>query len=266
VREGGPPIRIDSIDDERVADYAGLRGKESGEYLIAESAAVVERLVASPLEVRSFFLTPKAFERLADVVTRSSAPVYVAEPDVMAAVAGYDVHRGILASARRPRERALEEVLATARRLVVLEGSNDHENIGVVARSARALGIDALVLDPSCADPYYRRAVRVSMGEILHLPIVRCTAWPEPLDALAAAGFATWALTPDVAAVPLFGLEVPARVAIVAGAEGPGLTAAALAKIRTHVRIPMHHGVDSLNLGHALAIAMAAVAPPVTNS
>jgi tRNA G18 (ribose-2'-O)-methylase SpoU len=266
VREGGPPIRIDSIDDVRVADYAGLRGKESSEYLIAESAAVVERLVASRLEVRSFLLTPKAFERLADVVARSTAPVFVADPEVMAAIAGYDVHRGILASAKRPAPVRLADVLATARRLVVLEGSNDHENIGVVARSARALGIDALVLDPSCADPYYRRAVRVSMGEILHLPIVRCTTWPEPLHEIADAGFETWALTPDASATPLSGLAVPHRVAIVAGAEGPGLSAAALAHIRTHVRIPMHHGVDSLNLGHALAIAMAAVSPPALNS
>jgi tRNA G18 (ribose-2'-O)-methylase SpoU len=146
---------------------------------------------------------------------------------------------------------------------VVLEGSNDHENIGVVARSARALGMDGLVLDPRCADPYYRRAVRVSMGEILHLPIVRCDSWPEPLDAIAAAGFRIWALTPDPSACPLAELEVPDRVALVAGAEGPGLSAAALARIHTHVRIPMHHGVDSLNLGHALAIAMAAITPPV---
>jgi tRNA(Leu) C34 or U34 (ribose-2'-O)-methylase TrmL len=264
VRDGGPPIQIDSIDDERVADYAGLRGKESSEFLIAESAAVVERLVASRLRTRSFLLTPKAFERLAEVVARTTAPVYLAEPDVMAGIAGYDVHRGILASARRPEPAMLDQVLASARRLVVLEGSNDHENIGVVARSARALGIDALVLDPSCADPYYRRAVRVSMGEILHLPVVRCTTWPEPLDAIAAAGFGTWALTPDPDATPLTQIVVPERVAIVAGAEGPGLSAQALARIRTHVRIPMHHGVDSLNLGHALAIAMAAVSPPVT--
>jgi tRNA G18 (ribose-2'-O)-methylase SpoU len=191
--------------------------------------------------------------------------VYVAEPEVMAGIAGYDVHRGILASAQRPTPIALADVLRTARRLVVLEGSNDHENIGVVARSARALGIDAMVLDPSCADPYYRRAVRVSMGEILHIPIVRCDTWPEPLDVITAAGFATWALTPDRSASPLSALETPDRVAIVAGAEGPGLTAATLERIHVHVRIPMHHGVDSLNLGHALAIAMAAVSPPIAD-
>jgi tRNA G18 (ribose-2'-O)-methylase SpoU len=261
---GGLPILIDRSDDERVADYVGLRGKESSEFLIAESAVVVERLVDSRLHVRSFLFTPKAFDRMATVVAGSTAPVYVAEAAVMAEIAGYDVHRGILASALRPATPDLADVLRTARRLVVLEGSNDHENIGVIARSARALGMDALVLDPRCADPFYRRAVRVSMGEILHLPIVRCETWPDPLDAIVAAGFAMWALTPDPSAMPLFGLEVPARVALLAGAEGPGLSTDALARIRTHVRIPMHHGVDSLNLGHALAIAMAVVAPPAT--
>jgi tRNA G18 (ribose-2'-O)-methylase SpoU len=266
VATGALPILIDRIDDERVADYVGLRGKESSEFLIAESTAVVERLVATTLQIRSFLLTPKAFERMAAVVAGSAAPVYVAEPEVMAGIAGYDVHRGILASARRPDTRSLADVLRTARRLVVLEGSNDHENIGVVARSARALGMDALVLDPRCADPYYRRAVRVSMGEVLHLPIVRCDSWPEPLDAIAAAGFSTWALTPDPSARPLAELPVPERVALVAGAEGPGLSTATLARVHTRVRIPMHHGVDSLNLGHALAIAMAAIAPPVRSS
>ena len=120
-----------------------------------------------------------------------------------------------------------------------------------------------MVLDPRCADPFYRRAIRVSMGEVLHLPIVRCEEWPLALDRIAAHGFATWALTPDAQGTPLFAMPVPAKVALVAGAEGPGLTAEAKRRIHTHVRIPMHHGVDSLNLGHALAIAMAAVSPVV---
>ena len=262
---GAPPTRIEHVDDPLVADYVGLRGKESSEFLIAESAAVVERLVASRLQVRSFLFTPKAHQRMAAVVARSSAPVYVAEPEVMAQIAGYDIHRGILAAAWRPLPSSLDTVLRTAQRLLVLEGCNDHENLGVLARSARALGVDAMVLDPRCADPYYRRAVRVSMGEILHLPIVRCDTWPEPLDAIRDAGFATWALTPLSSARPLFELEVPDRLALVAGAEGPGLSTATLARITTHVRIPMHHGVDSLNIGHAVAIAMAAVSPPVPN-
>jgi tRNA G18 (ribose-2'-O)-methylase SpoU len=119
-----------------------------------------------------------------------------------------------------------------------------------------------MVLDPTCADPYYRRSIRVSMGEILHLPIVRCQEWPAALATIAEHGFETWALTPDATAEDLFTMGVPERVALVAGAEGPGLTAAARACVEREVRIPMHHGVDSLNLGHALAIAMAAVSRP----
>ena len=127
--------------------------------------------------------------------------------------------------------------------------------------AARALGYDALVLDPSCADPFARRSVRVSMGEILHLPVVRTTTWPDPLDALHEAGFQTWSLTPAAAAQSLFTMAVPDRLAIIAGAEGPGLLEATRQRTHFDVRIPMHHHVDSLNVGHALAIAMAATSP-----
>jgi tRNA G18 (ribose-2'-O)-methylase SpoU len=259
------PISIDTADDPRIADYAGLRErKESSEFLIAETPIVVERLLTSPLEVRSFLFTPKAYERMESVVAGVDAPVYLAERDVMEGITGYDVHRGVLASADRPRPKGLLDVAVDAGRLVVLEGSNDHENIGAIARCARALGFDGLVLSPTCADPYYRRCIRVSMGEILHLPVTRCGLWPEGLDTLARLGFQLWALTPDADAESLFGMGMPAKVALVAGAEGPGLTAEARARTHYDVRIPMHHGVDSLNLSHALAIAMAATSPPVS--
>ncbi len=252
------PIPIESADDVRVADYVGLRNKESEEFLIAESAPVVARLLGSRFRVRSLLVTPKGLARLSGTATAPDAPLYVAAPRVMEAITGFDVHRGVLASADRGPSLALGELLSTARRLVVLEGSNDHENIGVVARSARALGFDGMILDPTCADPYYRRSVRVSMGEILHLPIVRCTTWPAPLAEIIQRGFDMWALTPDAAA-DLFTKDVAAKVAVVAGAEGHGLSADARAMIANDVRIPMHHGVDSLNLGHALAITMAFV-------
>jgi tRNA G18 (ribose-2'-O)-methylase SpoU len=187
----------------------------------------------------------------------------VVQPEVMEAITGFDLHRGVLASANRRPTSTLDDVITGAKRVVVLEGSNDHENIGAVARSARALGFDALVLSPTCADPFYRRSVRVSMGEILHLPVVRCHEWPAPLVTLAKRGFETWALTPDPEADSLFSMELPDKVALVAGAEGPGLTAEARERTHYDVRIPMHRGVDSLNIGHALAIAMAAVSPPV---
>lgn len=256
------PITIDRADDPRLAEYTDLRNRnEAGQYLIAESELVVSRLLTSPYPIRSLLLTPTRFARMRPELAAVSAPIYLASRELMQQVAGFKIHRGVLASAERMPSPSLESVLTTAKRLLVLEGSNDHENIGAVARSARALGFDAMVLDPTCADPYARRSVRVSMGEILHLPIVRTTSWPAPLDALHDAGFHTWSLTPTPTARNLFTMSAPDRLAIVAGAEGPGLTDAT--RMRTHydVRIPMHHGVDSLNLGHALAIAMAATSP-----
>jgi tRNA G18 (ribose-2'-O)-methylase SpoU len=258
------PIEIQSAADPRVADYLGLRDREdSTQYFIAESELVVGRLVTSKFQVRSFLLSPSRYERMKAVVDPVGAPVYVASREMMQRIAGFDVHRGVLASARRRPSPTLPDVLAGATRVLVLEGSNDGENIGAVARSARALGFDALILDPTCADPYSRRSVRVSMGEILHLKVARCTRWPEAITFLNDAGFETWALTPTLSANSLYGMDMPAKVALIAGAEGPGLTAAALRLARSAVRIPMHGGVDSLNLGHALAIAMAAVSPPV---
>ncbi len=258
-----PPVVIESPDDPRVADYVGLKGRDSAAlpFFNAESELVVRRLTGSPFAVRSYLFSPERHARLADAVADSVAPVYLADRDVMSAIAGYDVHRGVLASVTRVILPALADVLGTARRLLLLEGSNDTENIGSAARSARGLGFDALVIDPTCADPFSRRAVRVSMGEILFLPVVQCVDWPGALRQIAAAGFEVWALTPDAASTDLRSLEVPQKVAILGGAEGPGLTATTLATATRRVRIPMHHGVDSLNLGHALAIAMAHVSP-----
>ncbi len=258
------PIEIDSADDPRVADYLGLRDRgdaaDTLEFFIAESELVITRLVTSQFTATSFLLSPSRYERLKEVVEPTRVPVYVAGREVMREIAGFDVHRGVLASVKRRRNPTLPEVLAGARRVLVLEGSNDKENIGAVARSARALGFDAMLLAPTCADPYSRRAVRVSMGEILHLPVMRCEQWPNPIEYLRKVGFETWALTPAAEANSLFDMGVPDRVALVAGAEGPGLTDEARRATQFDVRIPMHAGVDSLNLGHALAIAMAAVA------
>jgi tRNA G18 (ribose-2'-O)-methylase SpoU len=208
-------------------------------------------------------LLPEQADRLADVLPLVDAPVYIVDRDVMNATAGFNVHRGALASATRRPLATLDDIVATASRLVILEGCNDHENLGVIARSARGLGMDAMLLDPSCADPYYRRSLRVSMGELLYLPVARCPQWPTAIDTLIAAGFDVWALTPSNDAVDLDDLArtSPAKVAILLGAEGPGLSAAAQQAASHRVRIPMHHGVDSLNIGHAAAIAMAAVAP-----
>jgi len=259
------PETITAADDQRVADYQALKGRADTRTgpVIVESEAAVARIEGSRCAPRSFLLTPHRYERLRASVDRAGVPVYLADKDVMAAIVGYDIHRGALAAVERPEEPALEDLLPAARRIVVLEGSNDHENIGAIARSARGLGVDALVLDPTCADPFARRAVRVSMGELLHLPVVRSRTWPDPLATMAAHGFELWALTPRASANSLYDMGMPELVALVAGAKSPGLTPATLANVHYDVRIPMHHGVDSLNIGHALAIAMAAVAPPV---
>ena len=189
---------ITSADDPRVSDYVSIRERrESQAFLIAESAPVVERLLTTPYRLRSFLFTPKGYERMREVADTAGAPIYVAEPEVMQAITGFDLHRGVLASANRRPMPTLNDILGSCNRIVVLEGSNDHENIGAIDRTARALGFDALVLDPSCADPFYRRSIRVSMGEILHLPVARCTEWPQALVTMAQRGFETWALTPD---------------------------------------------------------------------
>jgi tRNA G18 (ribose-2'-O)-methylase SpoU len=138
----------------------------------------------------------------------------------------------------------------------LLEGINDHENLGAIARTASALGAGALVLDSTCADPFYRRSVRVSMGELLRLPIVRSTDWAATLDEVVSAGFDCWALTPSPDAADMFTMTTPQRWALIVGAEGPGLSAMTLARC-TNVRIPMRNGVDSLNVGHAVAVALA---------
>lgn len=259
------PVRIDDPDDPRVDDYRALKGREPRTHLVAESRAVVERLAGSPCRVRSVLVTPQRLVDLHDVIGALDAPILVAERAVIERIAGYDVHRGVLASIERPAFANLPTILERSRRIVVLEGCNDLENIGAIARSARALGVDALVLDPTCADPFTRRSLRVSMGELLRLPVARCSRWPDDLALVDAAGFETWALTPSPAAASLVGIlrgePVAARVALLAGAEGPGLRASTLERARRHVRIPMHHDVDSLNLGHALAIAIAAVSP-----
>ena len=238
-----------------------MRTRPRQEWFVVESALAVERLLTSRFAVRSLLLSPAAHLRLSPLVAAVTAPVYIAEAEVMSTIVGFDVHRGVLASATRRPAPPLSDVLDTARVVVSLEGSNDLENIGAIARSARALGADAMLVDPTTADPFGRRCIRVSMGEMLHLPVVRCAEWPGDLDRLTDAGFETWALTPAADAEPLADLAVPERVALLAGAEGPGLTQAALAATTRRVRIPLRPGVDSLNIGHAMAVALAHVSP-----
>lgn len=247
-------IEIEDLLDERLDDYRRLRDRRSDEYFIVEGLTAIERLLTSQYPVRSVLLTPATLTRLADRL--DGITTFVVPAQTMEAVAGVNLHRGAVASATRMPSPELAVVLPSAQRLVMLEGINDHENLGAIARTARGLGADALLLDPTCADPFYRRSVRVSMGELLHLPIVRCDTWTAAFDAVAAAGFEIWALTPSCEALDIFALTTPQRWALVVGPEGPGLSAATLARC-TNVRIPMYNGVDSLNVGHAVAVALA---------
>ncbi len=256
-------VPIDDPADPRLADYVQLpdpgarRRLERDELFVAEGITAILRLLTSGHRVRSVLVTPQALTRFAGALDPVDAPVYVAPKAVLAATVGFDLHRGAVAAADRRPLPTLPDVVAGARSLGVLEGLNDSENLGAVARSARAFGIDGLVLDPRCIDPYYRRTVRVSLGEVLHLPVARAADWPGDLDVLHAAGFETWALTPAPDAADLWSLAVPPRVAVLLGAEGPGLSAAALAAATRQVRIPIAEDVDSLNVGHAAAVAFA---------
>ena len=253
------------LGDPRLSDYVELpdpaarRRIERDELFVTEGVTAIVRLLSSGHTVRSLLVTPQAVTRLGAHLDGVEAPVYIASRDVLAATVGFDLHRGAVAVAERRPLPSVAEAVAGVSRIAVLEGLNDPENLGAIARSARGFGIGALVLDPTCIDPYYRRTIRVSMGEVLFLPVARAASWPGDLEALAALGFETWALTPDGDAESIWSLEVPARVAVVLGAEGPGLSARARAAAGRQVRIPIAADVDSLNVGHAAAVAFAAL-------
>jgi tRNA G18 (ribose-2'-O)-methylase SpoU len=262
------PVVITDPQDPRVADFRDLKagdrpaGTPRGTGpVIVEGTAAVERLLLSPYRVRSVFGVPG---RVADLGVPDDVTVYVADKWVLSEVIGFRLTRGALASADRRPPADLEALLvgpdpAAPRRLGVLEGLNDHENLGSIARSAVALGIDGLLLDPRCADPLYRRSVRVSMGHVLTLPFAVLSEWPGDLDRLHRAGYTTVALTPAPDAVDLGSLDPVAhpRTAVLLGAEGPGLTPEAQGAASVRATIPMRPGVDSLGVAAAAAIAFA---------
>jgi tRNA G18 (ribose-2'-O)-methylase SpoU len=254
---------VTSADDPRLADYRDLtdvRLRTTWEpphgVFIAESELVIRRALGAGYRPRSMVMAPEWLERMASLVADVDAPVYSAPYDVLRQLTGFHVHRGALASFGRKPLPSVGEVTADARRVAVLEDMVSHTNLGAVFRCAAALGIDAVVLSPSCADPLYRRAVRVSMGEVFAVPYARADHWPEVLDELAASGFDAVALTPAEDATPLGELNVGAddRIAVLLGTEGPGLSDTAMSRATVRVRIPMAAGVDSLNVAAAAAI------------
>ena len=242
-------------DDPRLADYIGLTDAarrlklepEKG-FFIGESLQVVQRAAAAGYPVRSILIAENRElpEGLPD------GPLYRVPHDVLKAVTGFHVHRGILASFGRIPLRQADEVLAGADRILVLEDVNNHTNLGAVFRSAAGLGMDAVLLSPTCCDPLYRRSVRVSMGEVFALPYAYLDAFPGGLEQVRGAGFRLLAMTPR--GVDLGDVEISGRTALLLGAEGPGLTEAAMAASDLRVGLPMARGVDSLNIAAAAAV------------
>ena len=262
-------VTVTDAGDPQLRDYVGLtdvqlrtRLEPEGGLFIAEGERVIRRAAAAGHPVRSVLTEEKWLPGLAPVL--GGATVYLAGPALLEAVTGFAVHRGALAAMGRLPLPALPDLLAAARRVVVVEDVVNHTNLGAVFRSVAALGADAVLVTPRCADPLYRRSVRVSMGTVFQVPWTRLDAWPGDLDLLRAAGFTVAALALGDASVDLdvFAAEPPERLALVLGTEGDGLSAGALAGADVVVRIPMAGGVDSLNVAAASAVALWALRPP----
>jgi tRNA G18 (ribose-2'-O)-methylase SpoU len=255
---------LSSIDDPRLAPYRHLAAPEAlktAGLFVAEGRLVVRRLIdASPFEPHSFLLTPAARRNLDDVLRRApeAVPAYLVDQAVMNGVVGFNIHRGCLALVHRPATRAIESLdLSSCRRLLVVEGVSNPDNIGGLFRNAAAFGVDAVVLGPGCGDPLYRKAIRTSMGAALTVPFCLAGDWPGALVRIGDAGLHLLALTPDPAAPALDEVDRRLhRLALVVGAEGHGVSPAALEAIGRRVRIPMASGVDSINVATAAAIAL----------
>jgi tRNA G18 (ribose-2'-O)-methylase SpoU len=263
MRTVATPVFVESAADSRLADYRALtdvslrRRTEPAEGIfIAEGELVIRRALLAGYPMRSGLLTQRWLESIAELVLAVDAPLYIGSEALLEEVTGFHVHRGALAAMGRLPLPAVADLLPLCRRVVVLEEVNSHTNIGAIFRCAAALGMDAVVLSPTCADPLSRRSVRVSMGEVFAIPYARFDQWPGGLAELAAAGFELLALTPDPAADALDEIELgdAAKLALLFGAEGPGLSAPARSMARA-VRIPMSRGVDSLNVAAAAAVA-----------
>jgi tRNA G18 (ribose-2'-O)-methylase SpoU len=255
VGDAGDP-RLDDYRDLTTADRRPDRPGGRG-LVIAEGVVVVRRLIDSPYPVRSVLGVPRRLAELAADLADLDVPAYAVDADTMATAVGFHLNRGVLAVADRARPPEVRALAAAAQVLAVAEGVNDHENLGSLFRNAAALGVDGVLLGPRCADPLYRRSVRVSMGHVLRVPFAELSGgWPNSLDVLRAAGLRVAALTPAPDALPLAAAGLAGvRTALLLGAEGPGLTPEALAAADLRVRIPMATGVDSLNVATAAAVA-----------
>jgi tRNA G18 (ribose-2'-O)-methylase SpoU len=265
-------VRLESLDGDRLRDYRDLTdvvlrrlSEPAGGLYIAESTKVIERALRAGHRPRSVLTIEKWLAEIEHLVADQDVdlPVYVGAPELLESLTGFNLHRGALAAMHRPELRTVPEVVAGARRIIVLEDIVDHTNVGAIFRSVAGIGADAVLITPRCADPFYRRSVRVSMGTVLQIPWTRLPEWPEGRDMLAGLGFelAALALSPDAVTLDEYAAAPPQKVALVVGTEGDGLSRAALAAADTVVTIPMLHGVDSLNVASASAVALYALRP-----
>ena len=262
-----PVIRVDDPDDQRIATYRNVPDPDlliQDGLFVAEGRLVVRRLIEGQrFSVRSVMVNDAAFVAMRDVLTaHDELPVYLVSQSVINDITGFNIHRGCLAIGERPRPREWREVITAARRVVALERIANADNVGAVFRNAAAFGVDAVLLERTCTDPLYRKAIRTSMGAALSMPFAEAEPWPDALRELARDGWQVVAMTPAASASPLRAVaaEVSARpVVVVVGHEGDGLSDAAMDACTHRARIPMVRArdeVDSLNVATAAAIAL----------
>lgn len=265
-------VHVDDPADPRLADYRDLRDVQLRRHLevehglfLAEGEKVVRRAVLAGHRPRSFLMAPRWLDGLADVLDLApDVPCFVVEEDLAEQVTGFHVHRGALASLERLPLPSLDDVLAARpTRVAVLEGIVDHANVGALARNAAALGVGAMLLDPRCADPLYRRAVKVSMGATLQLPWTRLDPFVPGLEDLRSRGYvvAGMSLSPESVTIDDVAADLPDRLALVFGTEGHGLTERTRRLLDLEVVIPMAAGIDSLNVAASSAVAFHALRP-----
>ena len=264
-----------NASDERLRDYTDLtdvalrKVREPAEGLfIAESPKVIRRAMAAGHHPRSALVLPEKADEILAALADVECPIYVGEPNVLEQIAGFHLHRGALASFSRPELPSGETIAAEARTIVICEDLVDHTNVGAIFRSVAALGADGVLISPRCADPLYRRSIRVSMGAVFNVPWTRMDSWTSTAADLHRCGFhiAALALHPDAVPLESFARHRPDRVALILGTEGSGLSSTALAVADSLVQIPMFGGVDSLNVASASAVALYALCTPHARS
>jgi tRNA G18 (ribose-2'-O)-methylase SpoU len=263
-------VRLDSLESDDLRDYRDLTdvvlrrlSEPAGGLYIAESTKVIERALRAGHRPRSVLTIDKWLPEVEGLIADQDPdlPVYVGSAELLQSLTGFNLHRGALAAMHRPQLKSVAETVRHATRIIVLEDIVDHTNVGAIFRSVAGLGADAVLITPRCADPLYRRSVRVSMGTVLQIPWTRLPEWPEGRTVLTELGFslAALALAPDAVTLDQYAANAPERIALVVGTEGDGLSRAALAAADTVVTIPMMHGVDSLNVASASAVALYAL-------